>query len=312
MAIDAPLRIRVHLAAGVISAILAFHAVAHAAQPEPDKVSLSEQTINWSTVKYATDAENGLIGGSLDKNTIVDRTFRARVLENRYLKVVLLPEFGGRILSIIYKPTGHEQLYRTEVGVPYGMGGDNFYYDWLMVYGGIFPTLPDAEHGKTWLKPWDFKVVKESDGEVTVAMSLTDNFEYSAAPREVQEGLDGHRSDLLCDAESRSRRGRCAHGAEKPARQGDPVRILDLHDAGAGIGPEQSQDDRGCRNHRADRGLPHARLVEKYIRGRRERRPGHQPFRKTALLQELADDGHRVCGAGYAGRQFLGRDQPRQ
>ncbi|MBN8992280.1 MAG: DUF5107 domain-containing protein [Rhizobiales bacterium] len=171
------------------SAILAFHAVAHAA--EPDKVSLSEQTIAWSTVKYAVSAENGFIGGSLDKNSIVDRQFKARILENRYLKVTLLPEFGGRILSIIYKPTGHEQLYRTEVGVPYGMGGGNFYYDWLMVYGGIFPTLPDAEHGKTWLKPWDFKVVRESAGEVTVAMSLTDNFEYTAAPAKFRRGSTG-------------------------------------------------------------------------------------------------------------------------
>ena len=37
-----------------------------------------------------------------------------------------------------------------------------------------------------------------------------------------------------------------------------------------------------------------------------------EPFRKAALLQELADDGHRLRGARYAGRKFLGRDQPRQ
>ena len=57
----------------------------------------SELTITWSTVKHATDAENGFVGGSLDKNIIVDRTLRTHVLENRYLKVTLLPEFGGRI-----------------------------------------------------------------------------------------------------------------------------------------------------------------------------------------------------------------------
>jgi hypothetical protein len=181
MAIDARSRIRVRLAVGVLS-ICAFHGVVHAAEPESDRVSLGEETVRWSTVKYAADAENGFVSGSLDTNTIVDRAFRARVLENRYLKVVLVPEFGGRILSIIYKPTGHEQLYRTEVGVPYGIDGGTFYYDWLMVYGGIFPTFPDAEHGKTWLKPWDFAVVKESAGEVTVSMSFKDDFEYSAAP----------------------------------------------------------------------------------------------------------------------------------
>ncbi len=183
MAIPAPSRIRVRFAAAALSAVCAFHAVVHAASPVPDRVSLSESTITWSTVKYATNAENGFVSGSLDKKTIVDRTFSTHVLENRYLKVTLVPEFGGRILSIIYKPTGHEQLYRTEVGVPYGIGGDIFYYDWLMVYGGIFPTFPDPEHGRTWLKRWDFKVVKESAGEVTVSMSLKDDFEYSAAPK---------------------------------------------------------------------------------------------------------------------------------
>jgi hypothetical protein len=183
MAIHAPSRIRVRFAVAALSAVCAFHAVVHAASPVPDRVSLNESTITWSTVKYATSAENGFVSGSLDKKTIVDRTFSTHVLENRYLKVTLVPEFGGRILSIIYKPTGHEQLYRTEVGVPYGIGGDIFYYDWLMVYGGIFPTFPDPEHGRTWLKQWDFKVVKESAGEVTVSMSLKDDFEYSAAPK---------------------------------------------------------------------------------------------------------------------------------
>jgi hypothetical protein len=183
MAIHAPSRTRGRFAAAVLWAVCAFQAAGHAGSPGPDRVSLSESTITWSTVKYATNAENGFVRGSLDKKTIVDRTFKTHVLENGYLKVTLVPEFGGRILSIIYKPTGHEQLYRTEVGVPYGIKGDTFYYDWLMVYGGIFPTFPDPEHGRTWLKPWDFKVVEQSAGEVTVSMSLKDDFEYSAAPK---------------------------------------------------------------------------------------------------------------------------------
>jgi hypothetical protein len=184
MAIHAPWRTRVRLVVAVLWAVCAFQAVGHAGPPEPDRVSLTESTITWSTVKYATTAENGFVSGSLDKKTIVDRTFKTHVLENRYLKVTLVPEFGGRILSVIYKPTGHEQLYRTEVGVPYGIKGDTFYYDWLMVYGGIFPTFPDPEHGRTWLKPWNFNVVKQSAGAMTVSMSLKDDFEYSAAPKQ--------------------------------------------------------------------------------------------------------------------------------
>jgi hypothetical protein len=174
-----------------IAVLCAFVATLHAGPPAADRVSLTESTMTWSTVNYATNPENGFVLGSLDKATIVDRSFRIHVLENRYLKVTLLPEFGGRILSIIYKPTGHEQLYRAQVGVPYGIKGDTFYYDWLMVVGGIFPTFPDAEHGKTWLKPWDFRIVKQSAGEVTVSMSLRDDFEYSAAPGKFRRGFTG-------------------------------------------------------------------------------------------------------------------------
>jgi hypothetical protein len=191
MAIPAPSQVRPLFAIAAVFALCAFSAAAHAASPAPDGVSLSESTLAWSTVKYATRPDNGFVDGSFDDKTIVDRTFKTYVLENRYLKVTLLPEFGGRIISMIYKPTGHEELYRTEVGVPYGMKAGNFYYDWMMVYGGIFPTFPDPEHGKTWLKPWDFKVVKRSADEVTISMSLKDDFAYAAAPKQFSRGSSG-------------------------------------------------------------------------------------------------------------------------
>jgi hypothetical protein len=191
MVIHTPSWSSVGFAVAVLSAIGAFDADAQATPPLPDRVTLSEQTINWSTAKYATSADNGLVDGSLDTNTIVDRTFKTHVLENRYLKVTLLPEFGGRIISLIYKPTGHEELYRTEIGVPYGIKTRVFYYDWMMVYGGIFPTFPDPEHGRTWLKPWDFKVVRQDAGEVTVSMSLKDDVAYAAAPKQFERGSTG-------------------------------------------------------------------------------------------------------------------------
>jgi Domain of unknown function (DUF5107) len=186
-----PLLTRAGFAVAMLYAICAFHEVAQAAPPAPGGVSLSESTIAWSTVKYETDADNGFVVGSLDTKTIVDRSFKTYVIENEYLKVTLLPEFGGRILSIIYKPTGHEELYRTAVGVPYGIKLGRFYYDWMMVYGGIFPTFPDPEHGKTWLKPWDFKVVKDGAGEVTVSMSVKDDFAYAAVPKPFTPGSTG-------------------------------------------------------------------------------------------------------------------------
>jgi Domain of unknown function (DUF5107) len=186
MTVHAPSRL-----AATLSTVFALYAVAGGAALAADNVTLTESTITWSTVKYESDAQNGFVDGSFDKNTIVDRTFRAHVLENRYLKVTLVPEAGGRILSIIYKPTGREQLYRNEVGVPFGMKAGNFYYDWLMVVGGIFPTFPDPEHGRAWLKPWDFKVVKQTAGEVTVSMSFTDDVAYPAAPGRFFKGATG-------------------------------------------------------------------------------------------------------------------------
>ncbi len=98
----------------------------------------------------------------------------------------------------------------------------------------------------------------------------------------------------------------------KSARQADPIRVLDVHDARAGIGPKNPRTTGGARNHRADPGLQHARLVDQSFRRRQERGHGQEPFRKTTLLQELADNGHRIRGARYAGREFLGRNQSRQ
>ena len=182
---------RVVFSVAVLSAIFALNANVCGTAMAAGGVTLTESTISWSTVKYATDAENGFVSGSFDNNTIVDRTLKSYVLENRYLKVTLVPEFGGRILSMIYKPTGREQLYRTEVGVPFGMNAGNFYYDWLMVYGGIFPTFPDPEHGRAWSKPWALNVVKEGAGEVTVSMSFRDDVAYPAAPGRFFKGATG-------------------------------------------------------------------------------------------------------------------------
>jgi hypothetical protein len=56
MAIYAPSRTRVRFAAAVLSAVCTFHAVAHAASPVRDGVSLTESTITWSTVKYGRHA----------------------------------------------------------------------------------------------------------------------------------------------------------------------------------------------------------------------------------------------------------------
>ena len=103
--------------------------------PVPDdKITLQQSTIDWNTYQYELSRDNTIVEGSFDGVTIIQRTFTSWILENKYLKVTLVPEFGGRIISIIYKPTGHEELYQNPVGVPYLIGSDVFYYRWLMIY----------------------------------------------------------------------------------------------------------------------------------------------------------------------------------
>lgn len=138
------------------------------------QVTIRDTTIVWHTFKYDLNEDHMMNWNTNTQYDTVSKTFSGVVLENEYLKVTLVPEFGGRILSMIYKPTGKEELYQNPAGAPYGIGQDWFYYKWLMVYGGIFPTLPEPEHGKAWLLPWDFKILKETADTVRCQMSWRD------------------------------------------------------------------------------------------------------------------------------------------
>ena len=53
------------------------------------------------------------------------------------------------------------------------------------------PHLPGSRPGRTSLKPWDFKVVKESADEVTVAISTRGDVAYAAAPAQFLKGSTG-------------------------------------------------------------------------------------------------------------------------
>ncbi len=151
-------------------------------EPLPPAVTVRSSTVTWETYAYELTDFNTIKLGSYDAATTASRTFDTWILENEYLEVTLLPDFGGRILSMVYKPTGHELLYRNPVGVPYQIDTGVFYWDWLMVYGGIFPTFPEPEHGKAWFLPWEFEIVEETRDRVTVAMSFLDDLDYPFAP----------------------------------------------------------------------------------------------------------------------------------
>jgi hypothetical protein len=135
-------------------------------------VSLRDGTVDFKHQQYTLNLNNSLntIG-----TAIVTTTYDVKIIENDLVTVTVLPSYGGRILSIVYRPTNQELLYQNSLGTPFGKGAGSFYYDWLLVYGGIFPTLPEPEHGKMWLLPWDATVVTNTADEIAIRMVKKDD-----------------------------------------------------------------------------------------------------------------------------------------
>ena len=85
------------------------------------QVTVRDTTIVWHTFDYVLNDDHTMNWSTDTPYDTIPRVFSGYILENKYLKVTLVPEFGARILSIIYKPTGKEELYQNPVGSPYGI-----------------------------------------------------------------------------------------------------------------------------------------------------------------------------------------------
>ena len=152
-------------------------------------VTIKDSTLTWHTNNYSVGTDYGLI--SAQANTKVAKTINCKVIENEYLRIILETDLGCRILSMVYKPTNHEELYQSPCGVPYGIGAGSFYYDWLMVYGGIMPTFSEPEHGKFWIRPWTYQLVKQTSDTVSVSMSQKDTINFANRPSKFDYGTTG-------------------------------------------------------------------------------------------------------------------------
>jgi len=153
------------------------------------QVQLRDTTVTWQHHTFELNDDYSMSTYSTNDNDIQQVQFNGKVIENELIRLVILPEYGARVLSFVYKPTNHEYLYQSECGSPYGMNDGNFYYDWLMVYGGIFPTFPEPEHGKTWLLPWSYNVEKNTSDTVIISMEYTDTTAYENAPGSFNNGI---------------------------------------------------------------------------------------------------------------------------
>ncbi len=104
--------------------------------------------------------------GVSDKKT--DHTYDAVWLENDYLRVLLLPELGGRVQRLYDKTNGYDAVYYNEVIKPalVGLAGP-----WIS--GGIEFNWPQ-HHRPSTFDPVDCVIEKGPDGSVTIWMGETE------------------------------------------------------------------------------------------------------------------------------------------
>lgn len=96
------------------------------------------------------------------RETPTDRKWKVVWIENRYLRVMILPELGGRIHAMLDKTTGYDLIYNQPVIKPalVGLAGP-----WIS--GGIEFNWPQHHRPATFL-PVDFEIEEHADGSKTV------------------------------------------------------------------------------------------------------------------------------------------------
>jgi tetratricopeptide (TPR) repeat protein len=91
-----------------------------------------------------------------------NKTYHADYLENQYVKICVLPELGGRILSATDKTDGYDYIYRQSEIRPalIGMLG-------AWISGGVEWNIPHHHRASSYL-PVDHRLIKNSDGSSTI------------------------------------------------------------------------------------------------------------------------------------------------
>jgi len=155
------------------------HTIAAVTTPGTDVVSFQTATVALPTYPYTQHLElrydspytyHWLDWGEYGTPSPVLHEYELLVLENDYLRVTLLPELGGRIYQMIFKPTGHNELYQNPVIKPTHWGPPE--QGWWLAAGGIEWCLPVDEHGYDWGEPWSYQVVSGTAG-LTVTLRNT-------------------------------------------------------------------------------------------------------------------------------------------
>lgn len=99
---------------------------------------------------------------------LVDVSYEMVILENEYVRVKVLPAFGGRLFSAIDKTNGHEMFHTNSIIKPDLIGTLGAW-----VSGGIEWCFPHHHRTSTML-PSDYRMVENEDGSATVWIGETE------------------------------------------------------------------------------------------------------------------------------------------
>ncbi|MEO9891414.1 DUF5107 domain-containing protein [Aurantibacter sp.] len=101
-------------------------------------------------------------------NTLSDVSYNMVYLENEYMLVKVLPQFGGRLFSAIDKTNGHELFHTNSVIKPDLIGTLGAW-----VSGGIEWCFPHHHRTTTMIKS-DYRMVTNEDGSATIWIGETE------------------------------------------------------------------------------------------------------------------------------------------
>lgn len=105
---------------------------------------------------------------AVDRSHKIDKEYKLVTLENKYVKIEILPEIGGRIYSALDKTTGYNFFYKQHVIKPALIG---VLGSWIS--GGVEFNWP-FHHRASGFMPCDFQVEEMEDGSVACHLSEHD------------------------------------------------------------------------------------------------------------------------------------------
>ena len=103
--------------------------------------------------------------------------FRALVVENSHLRLVILPELGAKLWSLVYKPVDREIFWHNPRvaprPAPYGAAYDDWFcggWDELFPNDAVTTFAGDLypDHGEWWAMPFAWEVTTRRPDEVTI------------------------------------------------------------------------------------------------------------------------------------------------